>query len=197
MKGVRNTILTVLIAGSCFGGFMLFQFACIDFFTYIHWQPKPSMLEGGIGNAETYAYYVMMACIFPAVMEELIFRFGVFGICRNFVKRVWLAVIISAAIFAVYHWNFGQLVYQFIMGVIFACIYFRTGNIVYPMLAHFINNFIIITYTFIAGSDILDYNWNFTSVTVMIMLSLLAGAVIMRLMQSFEKENHVGIKKWR
>jgi membrane protease YdiL (CAAX protease family) len=195
MRGVRNTILTVLIAMACIVGFMLFQFACIDFFIQIGWQPRPSMLKNGINTWGMYAIYILASCIFPAVMEELIFRFGVFGILRKYIRRMWVAVIVSAMIFSAYHMNIGQTVYQFIMGVIFACIYLKTSNILYPMLAHFINNFFIVTYTFIAGSDYLAYSWDFASISAMIVLAIGGMSVIMRLVQSLEKENHERIIK--
>jgi hypothetical protein len=54
-------------------------------------------------------------------------------------KPVW-AIVISAAFFALIHFNSWQGIAAFAMGLVFGYVYYRTGSIWLTMLMHFTNN---------------------------------------------------------
>lgn len=99
----------------------------------------PSMQGAGfIGVFVTVA-------IIPAVMEEFVFR-GVF--LRETKDFSLLArVLICGGLFALYHQNPAQTVYQFICGAAFALVAIKSGSILPTMLSHFINNAVILLLT--------------------------------------------------
>lgn len=99
----------------------------------------PSMQGAGfIGVLITIA-------IIPAIMEEFVFR-GIF--LRESKEFSALSqALICGALFALYHQNPAQTVYQFICGSAFALVAIKSSSIFPTMLSHFINNAVILVLT--------------------------------------------------
>ena len=77
--------------------------------------------------------------IIGPIFEELIFRKHLLD---RLVKYGELpAAVASALLFALYHGNFSQFFYAFFVGLIFAYIYVKTGNIKYSIVLHMAVNF--------------------------------------------------------
>lgn len=85
---------------------------------------------------------IFYIALLPAIAEELIFR----GIITNGLKKygTTIAVVVSAIFFALMHQNLQQLIYQLFLGGVMAYIVIKTGSILYTMLLHFFNNFVIL-----------------------------------------------------
>ena len=88
---------------------------------------------------------LIVVALFPAVMEEVMFRGVLLGGLRSF-KTGW-AVVICGALFSLYHQNPAQTVYQFCCGACFALVVVRSGSVLPTMLAHFLNNAFILILT--------------------------------------------------
>jgi len=75
----------------------------------------------------------------PAICEEIVFR-GVLtrGLATRF--HPWAAVVIAAAIFALYHVKPIQMPSTFTLGLVFGALTLRSRSAVPAMLAHFLNN---------------------------------------------------------
>ena len=69
------------------------------------------------------------------VLEELIFRKGVYGLFRRFAGSA-VAMVISSALFGVYHGNMVQGLYGFLMGMALAVSYERYKKLLAPILFH-------------------------------------------------------------
>ena len=83
--------------------------------------------------------------VIPAIMEEFIFR-GIF--LREIKEFSSLSqVLICGALFALYHQNPAQTIYQFICGAAFALVAIKSGSMLPTMLSHFINNAVILLLT--------------------------------------------------
>ncbi len=94
--------------------------------------------------------YTLTFAIFPAVFEEMLFR----GILLNSfagMKRI-TSVLISALLFALYHQSFLQFIYQFIYGVALSYLAISAKSIIPCIVAHFINNFAVLLFTFLGVS---------------------------------------------
>ncbi len=97
------------------------------------------------GNVIFAFLYILLIPILPCICEEIAFR-GV--IMRGLSSRFggFAAVVISAAMFAVFHGNFQQLILQFLGGVaIGACMYI-TKNFALSVAMHFFNNLFAVGY---------------------------------------------------
>ena len=78
---------------------------------------------------------IFLYCLVAPILEELIFRIGIYGFLY---KRLGFAVsaILSSGLFAVYHMNMVQGIYAFIMGMLFCALYHRDHRIPVPILLH-------------------------------------------------------------
>ena len=83
--------------------------------------------------------------VLPAIFEELIFR----GLLLKGMKTFGTvgAVLLNGALFALYHQNPAQTMYQFCCGCAFAFVAIRAGSILPTVVSHFINNALIVTLT--------------------------------------------------
>ena len=190
-----NFFISVMISLTCIAAFMLVQFAAIDLFKTLGNQRTgdPTVIK----NFGKYCLCVLTMCILPAVLEELVFRLLLFKYILlkwipqpNFKYWTLAAILISSIAFAVYHWSFEQLVYQFFLGVIFANVFLRTGKIWFPIIVHFVNNFFIITYTFIAGNDYMPYSWDVYTIITAILLVIIGTVSIIGLVRLLRKEDY-------
>jgi membrane protease YdiL (CAAX protease family) len=193
----KTMFFMLLISLVCIAAFLLVQFAFVDLFIFLNWETPNDALK--IQNPGEYVTYVLFYSILIPAFEELVFRLGVFFLAFLFFEKIVfqkptrlapiLAITISALAFALYHHSFNQLVYQFFLGLIFASAFYFTGNLLYSIFLHFINNFFIITYTFIAGTDIMEYSWNASTIVTCAVCSILGSAIIVSLFVKIRGEN--------
>ena len=81
--------------------------------------------------------------VFASVLEEIVFRGAVLnGLKNSFSTPV--AVLLCGALFAIFHQNPAQTVYQFCCGTAFALVALKAGSVLPTTLAHFINNTLIL-----------------------------------------------------
>ena len=55
-------------------------------------------------------------------------------------KNHWVAIIISAALFGLAHFNAAQFINALLMGLLLGWMYYRTGSLVPGILLHWVNN---------------------------------------------------------
>jgi|AGTN01.2.fsa_nt_gi CAAX amino terminal protease family. len=81
---------------------------------------------------------IVFLAVSPALGEEFVFRGALLSSVKDGGSS--RAAVITAAVFALSHLNPAQLVHQFIMGLVLAYIVIKTGNVVYGIIMHFLNN---------------------------------------------------------
>ena len=88
----------------------------------------------------TYPFLLTLFAVgvMPSVLEELVFR-GVFvAETRHF--SLHRMAILNGVMFGLIHMNLQQLLYTFVLGVLFCYLLHYTGNILVPIISHFIIN---------------------------------------------------------
>jgi membrane protease YdiL (CAAX protease family) len=99
---------------------------------------------------ELAAVFLMGALILP-VLEEVVFR----GIAYQSLRtkaNPWLAIPVSAAIFAAVHMDISAFLPIFVCGCALAYAFERTKNLRLPILIHCLNNIIALTCTLLERS---------------------------------------------
>ena len=172
-------LLVVLIGIIALYGFSPLT-AMIDHVTS-GWGYKSSTANIDVSNFWNFFGTIFYIALIPAICEELIFR----GIITNGFKKYGtvIAVVLSAVLFALVHQNLQQLLYQLFLGGVMAYIAIKTGSIVYTMILHFFNNFVILFVAFLTGDNqtVPEYN-NAWSVIYPILLAILAIACVIGLL---------------
>lgn len=90
-------------------------------------------------SAPEMALMILMGAVLAPIIEELVFR--------GFLYRAWErrwgwipAMVLSSALFLVYHQGFGT---QFVGGLIYVCVLRRTGTLWAPIVVHCIHNLVL------------------------------------------------------
>ena len=81
---------------------------------------------------------VLFVCITPAFFEEIAFRGIILGGLKNGGKI--FAILVSGAVFSLFHMSPLQTVYQFIVVVLYAFIVLNGGDYSLTFISHFFNN---------------------------------------------------------
>ncbi len=150
-KPVMTMIMVVLLA---YSGSVLFNvlLGCIP------WQDMFS--EDAMPNQAVFfgiPLWTRMLCyeIVAPISEELLFRQVIYKRMQK-IAPVWVAVMVSALLFGIYHGNLVQGIYAFIMGVILALVYEWTGSFLAPVFFHMVANHVSdIAYEFEAVNKVL------------------------------------------
>jgi membrane protease YdiL (CAAX protease family) len=74
------------------------------------------------------------------VCEELVFRGAILRALLRWTPRHWLAIAISALLFALIHANPIQMPHAFLIGLLLGWLYYRTDSIVPGIVYHWVNN---------------------------------------------------------
>ncbi len=83
---------------------------------------------------------VLCVAIIGPITEELVFRRAILGsLLENKMKPI-AAILFSAILFALIHFNLAQMPAAIIIGFVFGWLYVRTGSIVPSIVCHIINN---------------------------------------------------------
>ena len=135
-----------------------------------------------LGGARVLAALLVMAAV-PALFEETLFR-GAVLFCMREEAGDLNSVFIGGMCFALFHASPVQTFYQFACGCAFALLAIRARSVLPCMLAHFLNNAVIIVLQACgvetAGS-VFDWVpvWAAVLITVLSALSLIAGTLLL------------------
>lgn len=81
---------------------------------------------------------LLLLCVLPAIGEEFIFRGVILGNLLRYGERT--AVMVSALLFGLAHWNLAYLPLYTLLGVYLGGLRVRSHNLLWPILAHAVNN---------------------------------------------------------
>ena len=122
---------------------------------------------------------VLMMAILPALGEELIFRGVLQPQIIKMVKNPHVGIILTAILFSAIHLQFLGFFSRAILGILFGYLFFYSKNIRYPILAHFLNNFLalMLVYFFGAGLEESSFENPYDTTTVLISVGTFIGAL--------------------
>lgn len=83
---------------------------------------------------------VLNACIFAPIGEEICFRGIILGGLLKTRCRPWIAILVSAIIFASFHGFGANFVTAMLFGILVGWLYWRTGSIIPGIIIHITNN---------------------------------------------------------
>ena len=131
--------------------------------------PTPPQLEKALAQAASGPIWAVLLAValVPAVCEELLCRGAIaFAIRRR--AGAPLAILASAALFAVLHGSPYRLVPTFLLGVAFGAIALSTGSVVPTMIAHALNNaaIVLVSDAPVVGDAIEAHPWPVAGVAV-------------------------------
>lgn len=187
---VWSLVITVGLVGVTIVGFMPIINMIITAFS-----------NAGIGNFESSTMYQMDTwwriglgfvayALMPAIAEELLFR-GI--MLKGFSRRASgvASVLLSGLMFCLMHGSIQQTFYQLILGIMLGFVAYYTGNILFSMLFHFLNNAIVVLLELVGGynSFLGGFNQNFGGYMFAIAIAVMATIVAVVLVWLLKKVN--------
>jgi membrane protease YdiL (CAAX protease family) len=91
---------------------------------------------------------ILMIVLIPAFGEEFFFRGVLQKIFSKWFRNPHVAIIFVAIVFSAFHLQFYGFLVRFALGVLFGYLFYWSGNLWYPVLAHLLNNLIPVTLAF-------------------------------------------------
>jgi len=138
-------------------------------------------------------FNLLVIAIVPAIGEELLFRGYLQQSFSKWLSNPHVAIIVTAVLFSAIHLHFQGFFPRFILGVLLGYLFYWSGSLWLPILAHFANNAqaVIISYpTFKVDSGVYSV---LSDVEVDPMMALFSFASVVVLLFMFYKT--VSIKK--
>ena len=102
--------------------------------------PLPDVNSQLMGEIMSNRWGYLSICIFAPLVEELVFRGAILRALLQGMGRHWVAIVMSALLFALIHMNPAQMPHAFLVGMLLGWIYWRTGSILPTILFHWVNN---------------------------------------------------------
>ena len=123
---------------------------------------------------DNLAGLIIVACILPAICEEVVFRGTVAQSLVNSKSKL-AALAISGALFALFHGNPAQTVHQFVLGALLTLLALRSGSLWTSVIVHLYNNVLVVALSYTAVGA--DEWWSFSTNTAAVVICLCVGAV--------------------
>ena len=83
---------------------------------------------------------LLIFAVLPAIAEECFFRGLLQRVIQSILGHPHLAILISALLFSLMHLQYYSLIPRLMLGILFGYLFFLSGNLSIPILAHFFNN---------------------------------------------------------
>ncbi|UXP33494.1 CPBP family intramembrane metalloprotease [Reichenbachiella agarivorans] len=103
------------------------------------------------------AAFVTIAIV-PAIGEELLFR----GLIQKYLwfitKNPHVAIWLTAIFFSAFHIQFFGFVPRMLLGAFFGYLYYFSGNLIYAMLGHFVNNGLTVLMLYLYQNNWVSYD---------------------------------------
>lgn len=126
----------------------ILQLASQAFFTCLFSQTVLNLISMRVVNAEDVGFSAVIPIIpvytvlFAPVVEEVLFRYIVFGFLQGSKEKFSImAAIISSTFFGIIHMNVTLFLGYFAVGFVLCYFYHKSKNLIVPILAHIMLNF--------------------------------------------------------
>lgn len=99
---------------------------------------------------------MVTAAVMPAICEEILFRGGLQKLLVSWMKNPHVAIWLSGAIFSFIHFQFYGFLPRMFLGALFGYLFYWSGNLWYPIIAHFVNNGSQVLLAYLYDLDMLE-----------------------------------------
>ncbi len=99
---------------------------------------------------------LLVVALIPAVCEEVFFRAGFQNLFQKWFKNPHVAIWLTALIFSLAHGEVFSFMPRFVMGAFLGYLYVYSGSILPNMVAHFINNALVVVLYWLVARGVLD-----------------------------------------
>ena len=135
LSGIKRTVLGI-VSGFLITAVSGLLLACLSPFS----KDAVRFVEKFCTRSAGYDLPFFVTLVMAPFMEELAFRGMIQRNLRKYAPA-WLAILITALFFGIWHRNTGQFVYTFVVALLLGWVFELTGMVRYTVLIHFSMNF--------------------------------------------------------
>ncbi len=147
-------------------------------------------------NNLEYIIGIVAIAVIPGFCEEYFFR-GILQKNLNLIfKNHHAAIIVSSLLFSAFHLQFYGFFPRLFLGVFFGYLFYWSGSLIYPVIAHAFNNFLSLTVFYAASSGFFGENFDLSVNSspdiplVVIVLSIIIFIFLLSILKEKLKEIH-------
>lgn len=96
-------------------------------------------------TTQDYLLSLFVIALCPAIFEEVLFRGGFQQILTDWIKKPWVAILITSIVFSAFHGSYFGFLARAALGAVLGYIFYYGKNIWLNITLHFLNNAIIVT----------------------------------------------------
>ncbi len=134
----------------------------------------------------SFLFNMLMIAVLPAIGEEFMFRGLIQRLLKEWLGNIHVAILIAALLFSAMHMQFYGFLPRLMLGIVFGYLFYWTGSLWIPIFAHFIQNGLVVTVTYLGQQGIIggDYeNFGSTGNILVILVSLIISAFILYILR--------------
>lgn len=110
---------------------------------------KEIMTLGKMLNLADYLYTLVIIAFIPALVEEMLFRGCLQQIMVGWCRNAFIGILVTSIIFSAIHISWYGFFPRAFLGMLLGYIYYYGKNIWLNILAHFLNNALVVTQMFL------------------------------------------------
>ena len=154
IKGYRmkQSIFCSISSNSLFLSTMLVFSSMFALNIFVQWFNLEDMLATEFEGLTHNVVGVITISLLAPLLEEVLFRGAIQGYLMRRYKP-WVAILVAALVFGVFHWNPVQVLYATLLGAVFGWIYYRTGSLLSVIVGHVLNNSIATVAMLLFGNE--------------------------------------------
>lgn len=118
----------------------------------------PNVLEDQMIQMCRVPWGIMAIAIGAPLGEEIMFRWGIMGHMLRRNISVPVSIMTSALFFGLMHFNPAQVFFATAMGIMLGILYWKSGNILWPLALHVLNNSVACLQVWLLGDKVKDYS---------------------------------------
>lgn len=124
-------------------------------------EQQAKLLTEFLTNFDNFGQFLiglLIIAVIPAIGEELLFRGLIQNQMHAITRNIHWAIWITGFLFSAIHLQFYGFLPRMLLGVLFGYMYYWSGNLIIPIIAHFINNAFTLTMLYLYQIKTVDYD---------------------------------------
>ena len=118
----------------------------------------PNIVEDQMIDMCREPWGMLAIAIGAPIGEEIMFRWGIMGHLLRRNSSVPASILVSAVLFGLMHMNPAQVFFAAAMGIMLGILYWRSGNILWPIILHVLNNSVACLQVWLLGDKVKEYS---------------------------------------
>lgn len=149
---IKPAIFRSISSNSLFLSTMLVFSSMFALNIFVQWFNLEDVLATEFEGLTHNIIGVITISLLAPLLEEVLFRGAIQGYLMRRHKP-WVAIVVAALVFGVFHWNPVQVLYATLLGAVFGWIYYRTGSLLSVIVGHVLNNSIATVAMLLFGNE--------------------------------------------